>query len=470
TANLTVTAATLDQIEVTPGIVTIAEGSSAFLHANGIFSDQTTQDLTSQVSWQSSDTSTAEVNSSGQVTGLDDGSVTITASMDGKIATTTVTVTDATLTSLSITPGSASITLGAQYQFTASGHYSDGSIQDLTQQVSWSVLNNSIMDFVNGLAGSIQGKAVGSTTLTASLNGTSSQILVNITAAVINKLEISSTNISIALGSNLPLQATAIYSDASSQLVTNQTIWLSSEPDFATIDSNGVVQSHSPGTTTITALHNGISSSLTVSVSNAILSRIEITPLVQSLPAGISQAFFATGIYSDNSVQDLTQLVTWSSTNTGIASIDNSSDNKGLCTAISVVQTTISADLGSISGSKLLTITNAVLTSIEISPGSSVISKGLSQTYNAIGHFSDGSINDVTNQAVWSTSNTSIANSVANQTSVILSYNSGNVTVSANIGGIYGFTSLTINDAVLTSITIDQLDITIAKGTTFQFT
>lgn len=469
-ASLTVSAATLDLIEVSPSTTTIAKGTTSSLGAIGVFSDLTSQDLTSQVNWLSSDVSIVDVTSSGQINAINNGSATITASLNSKTSSASVTVTAATLTSLSVIPGSASIALGSEYQFTVSGSFSDGSIQDLTQQVSWSVTDNSVIDSVTGTAGLIQGKAVGSTTLSASFGTLSSTVLVNVTSAVIDKLEISSTSTNVALGSNLQLQATAIFSDDTSQLVTTQANWLTSDQDIASIDSQGLITSHNTGSVTITSIHNNISSTLAITVSSAMLTSIEITPLTQSLPTGISQPFTATGIYSDNSVQDITNLVTWSSTDTNVATIDNSTENKALLTAIGSGPTSISASLGLVSDIKSLTVTNAILTSINISPGSAIISNGLSLTYKAIGQFSDGSLNDVTNQASWSTSDASIASGNTNQPFVIQSHKSGGVTVSAKLNDIYAFTSLTINSATLTSITIDQTDITIAKGTIFKFT
>lgn len=464
---LNVTAATLTSINIDSGSNSIANGTNTNLQANGIYSDLTSQDLTAQVTWQSSDIAIAEVNTEGLVTSHNVGTVTISASIGVVTSSTSVTVTAASLTSINLTPVSVNIALGTEYQFTASGFYTDGSTQDLTQQVSWIFSNDTIAETVNNSAGLLLGTATGTTSIAALLNGVTGIASLTVTDAVINTLGINSSSNSIALGTTLQLEAVAVYSDTSNQTVTEQTLWQSSNPAIAAVSPTGEVSSQTEGSTTITAIYNNVSTTLTINVTNAILSNIEITPLTQSLPAGATQAFTATGIYTDNSFQNITELVTWTSSNATVATISNTPNNKGQLTSLMSGPTDITASLSPISTTALLTVTDAVLTSIDVTPITSVISNGFTQTYTAIAHYSDGSINDVTNQVTWSTSDQSIANS---DNSNIQSLQTGDVTVSANIGDVFGFANLTIDSAALLSITIDQVDVSIANGTQFEFT
>jgi hypothetical protein len=63
------------------------------------------------------------------------------------------------------------------------------------------------------------------------------------------------------------------------------------------------------------------------------------------------------GTYSDGSTQNLTTTVTWSASNTGIATISNATGSKGLATAVSAGATTITAAAGGVSGTTTLTVT-----------------------------------------------------------------------------------------------------------------
>ena len=83
------------------------------------------------------------------------------------------------------------------------------------------------------------------------------------------------------------------------------------------------------------------------------ISSIAVTPANPSIVAGVTQQFTATGTYSDGSTQNLTGSVTWTSSNTTVATISAS----GLASAASAGNTTIQAALTSVTGSTGLTVT-----------------------------------------------------------------------------------------------------------------
>src|SRR5262249_10843973 len=77
-----------------------------------------------------------------------------------------------------------------------------------------------------------------------------------------------------------------------------------------------------------------------------------------TLTVGGTQQFTATGTYSNGSTQNLTSQVTWASSNTAAATISST----GVATAAAAGSTTISATLGSVSGSTGLTVRSGPLT------------------------------------------------------------------------------------------------------------
>ncbi len=96
TATLTVTAATLGSIAVTPTSQSIKIGSTKQFTATGTFSDSATQDLTTQATWNSSNTGKATINSAGLATSVALGSTAITASLSGVTSNSaTLTITSA---------------------------------------------------------------------------------------------------------------------------------------------------------------------------------------------------------------------------------------------------------------------------------------------------------------------------------------------------------------------------------------
>ncbi|HYI93632.1 MAG TPA: DUF4082 domain-containing protein [Bryobacteraceae bacterium] len=87
------------------------------------------------------------------------------------------------------------------------------------------------------------------------------------------------------------------------------------------------------------------------------LTSIAVTPGNPTILVGGTQQFTATGTYSDNSTQSLTNQVTWSSTSTAVATINAA----GLATSASAGSTSISARLGSVTGNTSLTVQGTAL-------------------------------------------------------------------------------------------------------------
>ena len=132
-AAVTVLPAVLLAVTVSPLVASIPVGETEQFTATGHYSDGSTQDLTDSVTWASSSSGTATVSntagSQGEVTAVADGATTITAtdpttSIEGVSA---VTVLPAVLLAVTVSPLVASIPVGETEQFTATGHYSDGS-------------------------------------------------------------------------------------------------------------------------------------------------------------------------------------------------------------------------------------------------------------------------------------------------------------------------------------------------------
>ena len=191
-ATVTVTAAVLTSLTVTPANTSIPVGTGEQLIATGTFSDGTTKDLTTSVTWGSSDTTLAIVSSAagseGLVTGHGLGGVTIGAVLPefpGVTGSASVTVTAAILTSIAVTPANPSIANGGTIQLTATGTFSDGSMKDLTSQVGWVSSSDTIahVDDTPVSPGLVTGTGVGSPTITATLETVTGGTNVTVLAA-----------------------------------------------------------------------------------------------------------------------------------------------------------------------------------------------------------------------------------------------------------------------------------------------
>ncbi|WP_020676830.1 ice-binding family protein [Geopsychrobacter electrodiphilus] len=177
----------LTSISVTPAASFVPINGIRQFTATASYDDGSTGDVTASSSWTSSTPAIATVGTiaptTGLATGLTSGVSDITASFGGQTATATLTV--ATLTSLQVTPVSASVTLGGTRQYTARATYSDASIHIVTSDPA-TVWNSSIPGVAtisaNGLA---TGVADGTSNITATFGGlTSAAVTLNVDATL----------------------------------------------------------------------------------------------------------------------------------------------------------------------------------------------------------------------------------------------------------------------------------------------
>jgi hypothetical protein len=91
---------------------------------------------------------------------------------------------------------------------------------------------------------------------------------------------------------------------------------------------------------------------------------LALSPINPSISKGAVQQFTATGTYSDNSTQDVTTSVTWTSSAASVASISNATGTNGHATSAAAGTTTITAAVGGVSASTTLTVTGGAANNV----------------------------------------------------------------------------------------------------------
>ncbi len=471
-ATLTVTPAVLTSISISPGSASIARGTSQQFTATGTYSDGSTQNLTTTVSWSSSLATVATVASGGSATGVGVGTATITASSGTISATATLSVGLPVLVSMAVTPVNPSFALGTTQQFAATGTYSDGSTLDLTNTATWTTAEGTVAT-VNG-QGLVTSVALGSSSVTASLGSISGSTTLTVNPAVLVSIAVTPAIPTIPLGTTQQFTATGTYTDGSTQNITGTVQWSSDTPTVATISNtanaapfSGVATGVGQGTGTITASFGSVAGSTTLTVTSAVLASLAITPATPSLALGTTQQFTATATFTDGSTQNLTSTVTWSSDTPSTVTINNA----GLAQSVEIGTANITATSGTVSGTTTLTVTAAVLVSIAINPPAATVALGTTQQFTATGTFSDGTMQDVTQSGQWSSTTATVA-TISNSTGtagLATSLGTGSTTIGISSGGVSASAALVVNPAALASIAIAPQTPTIALGTSQQF-
>jgi trimeric autotransporter adhesin len=456
-------AATLSTLQVTPASVSLATHASQQFHATGLFSDGSTQDLTSSVTWFSSDSGVATINTGGMATAVATGVTNVTAKSGTTQASATLAVNNASvgLTSITLSPLVSTLAVHTTQQLTATGAYADGSSRDLTSNVTWSSSSAAAATVdVNGL---VTGVAAGTTSITAALNGITQSMTLTITAPTITSISITPEGFTVPIGISQQFVASAVYSDGSSQDLVSGVTWTSSLLSAATIDANGSATTLAAGTTTITATVGSLTDSTTLTVVPAHLTSISVLPATATMAVGTLQPFTATGIFDDGSTQ-LLPSIQWSSSASNVLSITST----GLATAVSTGTSTVTAASGGISGSATVTVTSATLVSLAIAPLNSSMPIGATRQFTATGTFNDSTTEDMTLSVLWGSSNGSIAS--IDDKGLVSSSATGQVTISANWGSITQSTLLTVSTVKLISITVSPANGRVAPHTSALFT
>src|SRR5207248_9490608 len=289
------------------------------------------------------------------------------------------------LVSIAITPANPSIPKGTTQQFTATGTYSDGSTQDLTGSATWVSSNPAVATITAG--GLASGAAQGTSQVSATSGGVTGSTTLTVGPALLLSIAVTPANPSIPKGTTRQFIATGTYSDASTLDITSSVTWVSSNPAVATITVAGLATGAAQGTSQISATSGGVTGNTTLTVGPAVLVSIAVTPANPSIAKGTTQQFTATGTYSDGSIQNLTNSVSWASSTTSVATVTSG----GLATGIAQSTSEISASSGGVTGSTTLAVGPATLVSIAVTPANPSMPKGSTQQFTAAGTYSDGS-------------------------------------------------------------------------------
>ncbi|HET9985615.1 MAG TPA: Ig-like domain-containing protein [Longimicrobiales bacterium] len=182
---------TVSAVSVTPTSFSVAVGATSQLKAAA--TNKNGDPVTATFTWRSADTTIAQVDAKGVVTGRKAGSTKITAASGGKTATAAATVTAsgtgdttstpapaATVASVALTPATASIATGATVQLQAAAKDSAG--KTLTGKTfSWTTSNGAIAGVSS--TGLVTGVAAGTATITATVDGKSGKATVTVTTS-----------------------------------------------------------------------------------------------------------------------------------------------------------------------------------------------------------------------------------------------------------------------------------------------
>jgi uncharacterized protein YjdB len=435
-------------------------------YTNGVETGRS--DVTSSATWSSSNTAAATV-SGGTVTGKGGGTSTIKATYNGYSAQSTATVKDVYTYDLILSTGSTSVNVGASVSITATYRtYKNGSLvssEDKTSSATWTVSEGS--SYASVSAGKVTGKAKGTAKVTASFSGKSATATVTVNDVITYGLVVSPTSFTIDYGKTQSVKAYYVtYTNGSESArsdVTSSATWSSSNTGVATV-SGGVVTGKNGGSATVTATYSGKSASSSATVKNVVTYALTLSPT--SFTINYNETKALTAMYytytngSQTASQNVTASASWSSSNTGVATV-----SAGSVRGINGGSATITASYNGCSATCSATVQNVITYSLSLSASSLTINynetKALTATYYTYTNGSQTASQNVTASASWSSSNTGVATVSAGS---VRGVSGGSATITVSHGGLSKTASVTVNDVYSYALTASASASSVSYG------
>jgi hypothetical protein len=391
------------------------------------------------------------------------GTGDINAEVNGIIGVAKVTVIAGPVSSVSVSPTSASLDLGSSTDFTSVALDVNGNI--INKTATWTTDLGTIDNTGHYIA-----STAGSGTVTATIDGIKNSATVTVKALEASAVIVTPNSAVLTSGQNLQLTAKAV--DALNNVIPTTFTWSTSVDSIGLIDvNNGLFTAGKVGTTIVTATSSsGLTATSSISVNPGNISTVKVDPYQSVVPAGNTINFKATATDANgNIISDA--VASWSLINhiagrklTNLAPkadtpvIIGSIDNNGLFVAAKTGSVDVVATVGNISGYAYVQVIPAAASQVIVTPGTATIQVNSTQSFTVEAIDAYG---NVITDAIpgWSVSDSTIG--TINQNGILSVVKAGNITVRATIGNMVGNADITVNALpVLTKLVVVKSNIT----------
>jgi uncharacterized protein YjdB len=284
-----------------------------------------------------------------------------------------------------------------------------------------------------------------------------------VTPAPVASVTVQPPALTLAVGETAPV--TAVLKDANGNVLTGRVVaWVSSNPLLATVSATGLVTAVAPtgaGPVFVTASSEGWNGSTAVTVTRVPVGTVTL-PATATLVAG--QSTTLTPVVRDaNGTVVTDRIVTWSSSNTSIATVSSAGVVKALVTG----SATITATSEGKSAGTALTVTPAPVGTVTVAPFATTIGSG--STVALVATVKDVNGTTVTDRTVtWKSSDDLVA--TVSTSGVVSGLKVGSTTITATSEGKSGTATITVVPGPAAAVTVTPPTATVRDGTLVQLT
>jgi Bacterial Ig-like domain (group 2) len=365
------------------------------------------------------------------------------------------------LTQITIAPENPVIAKGARLALTATGNYSNETTHPLPATAVWETSQSAVATVNSN--GQVTGVSEGAAQLSVSYQGVTASTSVTVGPPALISITVALNQSSLPIGETEQLTAIGSFTDGTTQNLTQSVTWSSSTSTIASVSPTGVAFAAAVGVVAITATHGSITGSTSLMVAPAIVLGLKIVPTAISLPMGSSLQLQAIASFSDGTTQTLTTSAAWQTTQPNVAIVNS----QGGLSAVGQGSAQVSATYQGATGIASVAIGPPALVKIAVGPSSSSLPVGESEQLIATGTFTDGTTQNLTQSAAWTSSSAAIASVSSVGTAVAITV--GTVTITATSGSIAGSATLTVTPPVPIALNIVPASLSMVVGGSNQF-
>src|SRR5438445_460839 len=386
------------------------------------------------------------------------GGYVVTGTASGIAGTALLAVTNVSVASVAMSPASATLSMGATQQLSATPKDAAGNV--LTGRViTWTSSNAAIASV--SATGLVTGVAAGAVTITATSEGQSGTAAGTVSTVPVASVVVSPATANVLVGTTTQLTATP--KDAAGSVLTGRAVaWTSSSVAVATVSATGLVTGVAVGAATITATSEGQSGTAAVTVSTVPVASVVVSPAAANVSVGGTTPLSATPKDAAGSV--LTgRAVTWTSSNPAIATVSAT----GLVTGVAAGSATITATSEGKTGSAAVTVSVVPVASVTVSPVTPVVLVGATVPLTAT--LKDAAGNVLSGRSVtWSSNAPAIA--TVSSTGLVTGVAAGAATIIATSEGKAATAAVTVNLVPVASVSVSPASAGMPLGQWVQLT
>ena len=444
-----VTRVTIDRVSlgITGDILELYVGETRTVTATVTPANATNKTLT----YKSDSPEIVSVDENGNIKAISPGSATIVVSEAGGLGDLlSVTVVARMEESVTLNIMKTKLTIGQTVQLLANVLPTNAT----DKSVVWSSSDADVATVdENGLVTAV---SIGTTVITTtSVNGLKAECEVTVAPTPVESVTLSHAAATLNSGETLQLTATLLPEGATDKSVA----WSSSDAGVATVDEDGLITPVSVGTAVITATSaNGLTAKCSVTVAPTIVESITLNHAEATLKSGEVLQLKAT-LFPEDATD---KSVVWSSTNTGVATVDEN----GWVTAVSVGTSVITCtSVNGYTAECTIIVAPTPVESVTLNLSETTLKYGETLQLTATLRPENATDKSVT----WSSSDAGVATVDENGLIAAVAVGKAVITVTTT-NGLTAECEVTVTPTPVESVTLNHIETTLRSGETLQLT